>query len=390
MTSSKKSNVVQLDSKKAKGEKVVSENLGTNRTSKAYIDPDYIKEDTKEEASSVLDGKETQELVPIPLTVSKALDNLATKTNGQQVAMVDPNAIYIDNSNIRFTLGSKENMIELENSIKEYGIKQPVLLYPLTKNDNGYDLGYKYGVTHGFRRVSVAQKIKNSDENLLSKIPALLSEKLDEEKNILLHLTLNNGVSLNMLEIGKAYLRLREIKGYTIDNIAKKVSRANSYVHNAIKLYEQSLESEIVKEALQENAIAPTEIIKLNSEFKDKEITEFIIEESKKVAEKRAKEESKKEVESKKDSAKNKKEDTVDKKPKAPKITSKDIEKVKKDNKQLLSKDSADIDKLKEDLLEDISEFINHNKHFNKLLKAKNLNFEKVYDKLNNAIKNIF
>lgn len=334
-----------------------------NRLENFFIDNDYIDETIKYSVDDVTNIQTN------------------TKTNGKSLSMVDPTLIYIDDSNIRFTLGSKEKMLELEQSILTYGIQQPILLYLLSKDDKGYNLGYKYGITHGFRRTQATKNINEyvDKDKKIQRIPALFSEKLNEVDSILSHLTLNNGVSLNALELGKAYLRLKELKGFTISQLAKLLVKADSDVFNKIKLYEQSLQSEVIKEVLQEDLISSTEIIKLNTEFNnDSEIIDFVVKESVKKAQTRK--DDKKPTKTK-DITKNTPNNTIEKKIKA---TNKDIQEVKKENKDILSKNDNKTQMIINDFISDISDFINQN--LDPICQAKNISFDKLYNRLIDTI----
>ncbi len=116
---------------------------------------------------------------------------------------------------------SDEKIDELAASIKEQGILQPVIV---KKSGSGYEL------ICGERRARAAQKCG------LDKIPAIVKD-LAEDK--LLEWALVENIQredLNPIEEAQAYVRLLEQRGFSQDEVAKKVGKDRSTVANTIRL----------------------------------------------------------------------------------------------------------------------------------------------------------
>lgn len=114
-----------------------------------------------------------------------------------------------------------ETINQLAESIKEQGILQPIIV---KKAGDAYEL------VCGERRTKAAEKCG------LEKIPAIVK---DIAENKLLEWALVENIQredLNPIEEAQAYLRLAEDRGYSHEEIAKKLGKDRSTVANTIRL----------------------------------------------------------------------------------------------------------------------------------------------------------
>ncbi|MBI5023222.1 MAG: ParB/RepB/Spo0J family partition protein [Candidatus Magasanikbacteria bacterium] len=124
-----------------------------------------------------------------------------------------------------------QDLEELVNSIKEYGIIQPIILSE--SNDGEYEL------IAGERRFRSAQILN------LATVPAIIRQAKNLEK---LELALIENIqrkNLNPIEEAFAYERLVDEFGLTHDDVSKKVGKSRPYVSNTLRLL--SLPQEIQK-----------------------------------------------------------------------------------------------------------------------------------------------
>ncbi len=116
----------------------------------------------------------------------------------------------------------KEELDELANSIKKYGVLQPILVRKLNNN--------KYQIIAGERRYR-ASKIAG-----LKTIPAIIKDFNDEESFNLSIIENIQRENLNAVEEAYAYKTLMENYNYTHQNIADKVGKSRSHITNIIRL----------------------------------------------------------------------------------------------------------------------------------------------------------
>lgn len=116
----------------------------------------------------------------------------------------------------------KEELDELANSIKKYGVLQPILVRKLNNN--------KYQIIAGERRYR-ASKIAD-----LKTIPAIIKDFNDEESFNLSIIENIQRENLNAVEEAYAYKTLMENYNYTHQNIADKVGKSRSHITNIIRL----------------------------------------------------------------------------------------------------------------------------------------------------------
>jgi ParB family chromosome partitioning protein len=113
------------------------------------------------------------------------------------------------------------SMEELVESIKEYGLIQPVVVTP---REEGYEL------IAGERRLRAAR------EAGLVEVPAIVREA-DRQEQLALSLIENiQREDLNPIELAQAYKRLVEEFNMTHEEIAKKVGKSRPVITNAIRL----------------------------------------------------------------------------------------------------------------------------------------------------------
>jgi ParB family chromosome partitioning protein len=115
------------------------------------------------------------------------------------------------------------NLEELANSIREYGIIQPLIL---TQDGNSNH----YTLIAGERRLQAAKLAG------LESVPAVVRQASDLER---LELALVENIqreNLSPLESAHAYLKLQEEFGLTQDQVAERVSKSRTAVTNTIRL----------------------------------------------------------------------------------------------------------------------------------------------------------
>ena len=114
-----------------------------------------------------------------------------------------------------------EKFNELERSIREHGVLQPVIVQ---KSDNGYEL------IVGERRWRASKKAG------LKKIPAVIREVTDLESLELALIENLNRQDLNPIEEADGYERLAKDFGLTQEKIAKRMGKSRESVANIMRL----------------------------------------------------------------------------------------------------------------------------------------------------------
>jgi ParB family transcriptional regulator, chromosome partitioning protein len=128
---------------------------------------------------------------------------------------------------------------ELMESIKEYGIIQPLIVCP---DGNGFEL------IAGERRLRAAKKLN------LAKVPVIVRAAGEQEK---LELALIENIqreNLNPIETATAYHRLVEEFNLTQEEVAKKVSKSRPSVANTLRLLNlpQEIQLALIEEKITE------------------------------------------------------------------------------------------------------------------------------------------
>ncbi|MFL6124221.1 ParB/RepB/Spo0J family partition protein [Actinophytocola sp.] len=116
----------------------------------------------------------------------------------------------------------EDALAELEHSIREFGLMQPIVVRELGSNE--------YELVMGERRLRAAQRAE------LGKIPAIVRQTADE--SMLRDALLENihRVQLNPLEEAAAYQQLLEEFAVTHDELASRIGRSRPAITNTIRL----------------------------------------------------------------------------------------------------------------------------------------------------------
>ena len=114
-----------------------------------------------------------------------------------------------------------EDLEELENSIREHGVIQPIIVQ---KGQNSYEL------IVGERRWRASQKIG------LKKIPAVVREATETESLELALIENLNRQDLNPIEEADGYARLAKDFGLTQEKISQRMGKSRESVSNAMRL----------------------------------------------------------------------------------------------------------------------------------------------------------
>jgi len=151
---------------------------------------------------------------------------------------------------------------ELAESIKEHGIVQPLIV---AKN------GSDYIIIAGERRYRAAQIAD------LQKVPAIVRSFGEQEK---LEIALIENIQrqdLTVLDLSAAYLKLHDQFGLSYDQVAQKVGKSPSAVHNIVRLLKLPAEA---KQALHDNKIVEghaRQIVALKDEKVQLELLNLIL-----------------------------------------------------------------------------------------------------------------
>jgi len=116
---------------------------------------------------------------------------------------------------------NEEALEELANSIKEYGVIQPILV---RQKKNAYEL------VAGERRWRAARKAG------LKKIPAIVRELTEQQNSLIALLENMQREDLNIIEEAQGIESLMQDYGLTQEEAAKAVGKSRPYVTNALRL----------------------------------------------------------------------------------------------------------------------------------------------------------
>lgn len=132
------------------------------------------------------------------------------------------------------------SLIELSESIKEYGVLQPI---SVRKRDDKY-----YELVAGERRLRASQLAG------LEKIPAIIVDVDDSESAVLALIENLQREDLNYIEEAEGYYNIIKEMGITQEELSKKIGKKQSTIANKIRLLKLSstIKERLIKEGLTE------------------------------------------------------------------------------------------------------------------------------------------
>jgi ParB family transcriptional regulator, chromosome partitioning protein len=160
---------------------------------------------------------------------------------GATLASVAPGEIR-PNANQPRTVFDEDDLSELEHSIREFGVLQPIVVRPVDADDDGT----KYELIMGERRWRASQRAG------LETIPAIVKDTPDDA--MLRDALLENlhRAQLNPLEEASAYQQLMEDFAITQDELSKRIGRSRPQISNTIRLLKlpESVQSRVASGVL--------------------------------------------------------------------------------------------------------------------------------------------
>jgi ParB family chromosome partitioning protein len=178
--------------------------------------------------------------------------------------------IVIDRPNVRDSY-DEEKYQALKESIRENGVQQAITVRKI-KGEN------KYSLSHGFTRYRAVKELREEGVDI-PKILAFATE-MNEEEELLFHITANSGAELTQAEVSKILVQLSKY-GYTNKDLAKKLGYSEMKVSNLLAY--QNKTAQAVKNYVAEGVISvstATEIARQASSLSEQtEMIENVIKE---------------------------------------------------------------------------------------------------------------
>jgi len=115
----------------------------------------------------------------------------------------------------------QEKLVELSESIKEYGVVEPIIV---KKSIKGYEI------------VAGERRKKASELAGLETIPAVIKDFTDEEMMQIALLENIQREDLTSIEEAEAYSNLLKVLNVTQDELAKRIGKSRSYITNTLGL----------------------------------------------------------------------------------------------------------------------------------------------------------
>ena len=191
--------------------------------------------------------------------------SILNQENENQVVNIKIADIYPNNNQPRLYF-DEDKVIALCESIKKYGVLQPIVLKP---DEDG-----KYMIIAGERRYRASIMAKKDE------IPAVIKDiPIKEVMEIALVENLQRE-NLNIIEEGKAYKNLIEQYKSTQEELAVLVGKSRPYITNTMRLLNLSKE---VKKYIELDEISPGHgkaLLRISDEIKQIELAQKIIKEN--------------------------------------------------------------------------------------------------------------
>jgi len=163
---------------------------------------------------------------PVPQQTIQKITQETLEQTGEQILLIPINQIQPNPSQPRKNF-SRLEMDELTNSIREYGIIQPLIL---TRRQSPFGGSPCYEIVAGERRWRAAQLVE------LKMVPAIVRTMTEMEKFEISLLENVQRQDLNPMERSRAYQRLIEEFGLNQEQIAQKLGKARATIANTLRL----------------------------------------------------------------------------------------------------------------------------------------------------------
>ena len=181
--------------------------------------------------------------------------------NHEKITIINNNDILPNRFQPRKTF-SEDELLDLTESIKKYGILEPIIVRPL---------GDKYELIAGERRYK-ANVLAGNDT-----IPTIVKNLNDSECSEIAIIENLQRKDLSPLEEALSYKRVIDLGYSTQQQLAEKLGKSQSYIANKIRLLKLS---DKVQDALMSNKISERHarsILRIDSIQKQNEILDRII-----------------------------------------------------------------------------------------------------------------
>ena len=158
----------------------------------------------------------------------------------------------------------KESLTELSNSIKEYGVIQPISVRRISLT--------KYELVAGERR------LKASIEANKTTIPAIIVDFNDNDSALIALVENLQRENLSFMEEAQAYSNLINEHGLTQEQLAQKIGKNQSTIANKIRLLRLP---KVVKSIIEENCLTERHaraLLKLPEEYMQLKVLEKVCE----------------------------------------------------------------------------------------------------------------
>lgn len=152
-----------------------------------------------------------------PLDTIEEIEKTATKDD---VVMVKVSELRSNPYQPRQTF-DQEKLVELGNSIKEFGVLEPIII---TKSIKGYE------IVAGERRKKACELVG------IEEIPAIIKEFSDEDMMQIALLENIQRENLTAIEEAEAISNLLKVLNVTQEELAKKIGKSRSYITNLLGL----------------------------------------------------------------------------------------------------------------------------------------------------------
>ena len=150
----------------------------------------------------------------------ETLDEIAENTPKEDIVEIKVSELRSNPYQPRQTF-DQEKLVELANSIKEFGVLEPIIV---TKRIKGYE------IVAGERRTKACELVG------IETIPAIIKDFSDEEMMQIALLENIQRENLSAIEEAEAYNNLIKALNITQEELAKKIGKSRSYVTNMLGL----------------------------------------------------------------------------------------------------------------------------------------------------------